>query len=337
MTDHHQHPHTRPTAPRQGSAPACATSGSRHYAARRGSRRRVVNKPEKLKVAQQFARLGVDVIEAGFPASKATSSRRHDRPRGRRPRITGLARGTERDIRTCSDAIEDAERPLAFTPSSRPPSPPGVPDRKDGGRAQTHQGVVGLAARLAAHTPGRRRVLRHRREPLQVRLPRRGVGTAISAAQPRSTCPTPWACHADGVAALIDEMYKASARPSTTSPSACTLTTIWVFHRRLAGRRRAGAGRSSAPIVGIGERAGHAAPGGDRHGPRHAAHVLQRPCNIVTTKIARRVASSRPYPVGHPGQQGGRRENAFAHEFGIHQDGVLTERPCTDQRRPTSD
>ncbi|MHB9026338.1 MAG: 2-isopropylmalate synthase [Armatimonadota bacterium] len=71
-----------------------------------------MNIEEKLEVARQLARLGVDVIEAGFPIS---SERDFEAVRliareVRGPIICGLCRATEVDIRRAADAIAPAER-----------------------------------------------------------------------------------------------------------------------------------------------------------------------------------------------------------------------------------
>ena len=65
---------------------------------------------EKLEIARQLARLGVDVIEAGFPAASpgdADAVRRiatevgNSRDNTRVPIIAGLARANASDIDTC--------------------------------------------------------------------------------------------------------------------------------------------------------------------------------------------------------------------------------------------
>ncbi len=76
-----------------------------------------LNASEKLEIAQQLVRLGVDVIEAGFPASSpgdfAAVQAIAREVKG--AVICGLARCTEADIRTCWEAIKDAERPRIHT------------------------------------------------------------------------------------------------------------------------------------------------------------------------------------------------------------------------------
>jgi 2-isopropylmalate synthase len=71
----------------------------------------------KLQVAEQLYRLGVDVIEGGFPVSSKgdleavkniakTVGRQPDAPE-----ICGLARCVKGDIEACAEAVEPAKRP----------------------------------------------------------------------------------------------------------------------------------------------------------------------------------------------------------------------------------
>src|SRR6187399_2097554 len=76
-----------------------------------------LNTAEKLEIAQQLARLGVDVIEAGFPiaspgdfqAVQAIAREVHG------PVIAGLARAHAADIERAAEAVRDAERPRVHT------------------------------------------------------------------------------------------------------------------------------------------------------------------------------------------------------------------------------
>src|SRR5438093_7081868 len=67
---------------------------------------------EKVEIAEQLARLGVDVIEAGFPASGdgefAGVSEIASSVKG--PVIAGLARVTEGDVDAAARALQSAER-----------------------------------------------------------------------------------------------------------------------------------------------------------------------------------------------------------------------------------
>lgn len=72
---------------------------------------------QKLQVAEQLYRLGVDVIEGGFPVSSKgdfESVRQIAKGVGRRPNapeICGLARCVEGDIKACGEAVKPAKRP----------------------------------------------------------------------------------------------------------------------------------------------------------------------------------------------------------------------------------
>jgi len=72
-----------------------------------------MNQPEKLRLAQQLDRLGVDVIEAGFPIASDGDfeSVKAIATVVRRPIIAGLARACEADIRRAWDALKYAARP----------------------------------------------------------------------------------------------------------------------------------------------------------------------------------------------------------------------------------
>jgi 2-isopropylmalate synthase len=76
-----------------------------------------LNTDEKVEIAQQLARLGVDVIEAGFPITSpgdheaVTQIARHVEG----PVICGLARTHKADIDAAWDAIKDSARPRIHT------------------------------------------------------------------------------------------------------------------------------------------------------------------------------------------------------------------------------
>jgi 2-isopropylmalate synthase len=71
-----------------------------------------LNKREKLEIAHALAQLGVDVIEAGFPISSPGD---FDAVKGvaenvKGPVICGLARCVNKDIEACADALAPAEK-----------------------------------------------------------------------------------------------------------------------------------------------------------------------------------------------------------------------------------
>src|SRR4051812_35031145 len=72
-----------------------------------------LNTEEKIEIAKQLAKLGVDVIEAGFPISSQGDFEAVQRI-AREVRglvIAGLARATALDVDRAWEALQDAEKP----------------------------------------------------------------------------------------------------------------------------------------------------------------------------------------------------------------------------------
>ena len=76
-----------------------------------------LNTAEKVEIAQQLARLGVDVIEAGFPITSPGDFEavREIARKVEGPTICGLARAQKGDIDSAWNAISDSERPRIHT------------------------------------------------------------------------------------------------------------------------------------------------------------------------------------------------------------------------------
>ncbi len=72
-----------------------------------------LNQEEKLEVARQLARLGVDIIEAGFPVSSPGEKKavQNIARLVKGPVICGLARAIQGDIDTAWEAVREAEKP----------------------------------------------------------------------------------------------------------------------------------------------------------------------------------------------------------------------------------
>ncbi|MGE5281943.1 MAG: 2-isopropylmalate synthase, partial [Chloroflexota bacterium] len=76
-----------------------------------------LNTAEKVEIAQQLARLGVDVIEAGFPITSPGDFEAVEAiaRQVEGPTVCGLARTHKADIDAAWSAIKDAERPRIHT------------------------------------------------------------------------------------------------------------------------------------------------------------------------------------------------------------------------------
>ena len=81
-----------------------------------------LNRAEKLEIARQLAKLGVDIIEAGFPIASPDDFEAVKAIAGeiKGPRIAGLARAMEKDIRGRLGRRQGGRRSRASTPSSAP-------------------------------------------------------------------------------------------------------------------------------------------------------------------------------------------------------------------------
>ena len=79
-----------------------------------------LNTAEKLEIAQQLARLGVDVIEAGFPIASPGDFEavRTIAREVQGPVICALARANAADIDRAWEAIRESERPRTSTSST---------------------------------------------------------------------------------------------------------------------------------------------------------------------------------------------------------------------------
>jgi len=285
---------------------------------------------EKLEVARQLARLGVDVIEAGFPAASAGDcSAVHavagevGTPDG--PVICGLARASARDIDACLRAIEPAARRRVHVFLAT--SDVHMTHKLRMSRDQVVDAVaaaVGYAsARCADVEFSPEDATRSDFEFLCEVL-----RTAIECGATTLNIP-------DTVGYATPEEYHellAGIRRSVPGVEAVVLSTHchddlgMAVANTLAGVR-AGARQVECTINGIGERAGNAAleevvmalhTRGELFGVRTPINTreIARASRLVSACTGMRVPPNKAV-VG---------ANAFAHEAGIHQDGFLKHR-----------
>ena len=96
------------------------SSLTRHCGTGEQSPGATLSSAEKLEIARQLSRLGVDVIEAGFPAASPDDLKAVQRiarevgtPDG--PTIAGLSRALEGDILAAWDGVREAAKPRIHT------------------------------------------------------------------------------------------------------------------------------------------------------------------------------------------------------------------------------
>jgi 2-isopropylmalate synthase len=286
-----------------------------------------LNATEKLEIAQQLARLGVDIIEAGFPIASPGDFEavRLIAQEVRGPVIAGLARANPADVERAWEAVRDAERPRIHTFVST--SDIHIEHQLQG----TRDDVRGLARAAVAQAKehvddvefspmdATRADVEFTAEVLQIAIDE-GATTINIADTVGYTTPDEFKRFLgrlyDLVPALRDVVLSVHCHDDLGLAVANSFAGI-----------QAGARQVECAVNGIGERAGNAA----LEEIVMLLHTRQSDIGLhtaaVTTEIARTsrlVSRLTGYPVQPNKAIIGR--NAFAHESGIHQDGILKER-----------
>jgi 2-isopropylmalate synthase len=286
-----------------------------------------LNAAEKLEIAQQLARLGVDVIEAGFPiaspgdfrAVQAIAREVHG------PVITGLARAHAADVERAAEAVKDAERPRVHTFIST--SDIHIEHQLQSTRAD----VLGQARAAVAHArslvedvefspmDATRADAEFTAEVVQAAIDE-GATTINIPDTVGYTTPAEYAGFLGRLYALVP------ALSGVVLSVHCHDDLGLAVANSLAGLQ-AGARQVECSINGIGERAGNASLEEVVMLLRTREADIGLSTQINTREIARAsrlVSRLTGYAVQPNKAIVGR--NAFVHESGIHQDGVLKER-----------
>ena len=283
---------------------------------------------EKLEIAQQLARLGVDIIEAGFPiaspgdfdAVQTIAREVHG------PVVCGLARAVPADIERCWEAIKDSERPRIHTFCS-------TSDIHIEHQMQnTREDVLGLTRASVAQArelcedvefspmDATRSEVEFIAQVLQVALDE-GASTINIPDTVGYAVPEEYAAFLTRLYELVPDLRNA------TLSTHCHNDLGLAVANSLAGAE-AGARQIECAINGIGERAGNASTEeiimalqvrGRRLGGLWTGASSQE-----ISRTSRLVSRLTGYPVQPNKAIVG--ANAFAHESGIHQDGVLKNR-----------
>ncbi len=286
-----------------------------------------LNKQEKLEIAQQLARLGVDVVEAGFPISspgdfEAVQAIAREVSG---PVICALARTSAQDIEAAWEAVRDCERPRIHTFIA-------TSDIHIERKLQTtREDVKGQVRAAVAHArelcedvefspeDGSRSDVSYMAEVIQIALDE-GATTINVPDTVGYTMPEEYA-------AMFAQLYRLVPGLHDVVVSVhCHDDLGLAVANSLAGVR-AGCRQVECAINGIGERAGNASLEEIVMLLHTREPALGLWTGVQTTEIARTsrlVSRLTGYPVQPNKAIVGR--NAFAHEAGIHQDGVLKER-----------
>lgn len=287
-----------------------------------------LNTSEKLEIAHQLARLGVDVIEAGFPATSPGDFEAVQliAREVKGPVICGLARCTESDIRTCWEAIRQAERPRIHTFIST--SDIHLAHQMHVSREHVIELTRDMVKLCASLCPDDVEFSAMDATRSDVDFLAQVLETAIQAGATTINVPdTVGYALPTEYAELMDRLYEKVPSLEHVVLSAHCHNDLGVAVANSLAAIERGASQVEVAVNGLGERAGNAALEEVAMALVTRKDILQRPCRIVTTEIARTsrmVSSFTGQAVQANKAIVGR--NAFAHESGIHQDGVLKER-----------
>jgi 2-isopropylmalate synthase len=279
---------------------------------------------EKLDLAELLEDMGVNIIEAGFPAASIGDFEavRAIAQRSKQAVICGLARSTPGDIDRCAEAVREAARPRIHTFIST--SPVHMKHKLKMGENAVLE-AVGRSVAQARNLVDDVEWSPEDATRTEWEFLLKCVDAAITAGATTINIPdTVGYTHPEEYGALIRKLIE-------TVPDSDKV--IWSTHchndlglavaNSLAGVS-AGARQVECTINGLGERAGNAALEEVVMALRVRNDTLPFNTRMDATKLAtasKMVSRITGFPVQYNKAIVGK--NAFAHESGIHQDGML--------------
>jgi len=291
-----------------------------------------MNIDEKIRMAAQLARLGVDIIEAGFPIASPGDFEavRRIATEVKGPVIAGLARITEKDIDRAADAVEPAERRCSS----------GSDIHLEHMMRISREENIRRSVKAVAHARSRVDLVEFSAQDT-TRADRNylvDLYTAVAEAG-ATTLNIP-----DTVGYTLPHDYEELIRflvenvkvPGIVFSVHCHNDLGLAVANSLAAIR-AGARQVECTVNGIGERAGNCSLEEIAMALRVHAKGTGIDTGIVSTEIwstSRLLTSITGVPVQPNKAIVG--ANAFAHESGIHQDGVLKARATYEIMTPES-
>ena len=290
---------------------------------------------EKLEIAQMLDEMGVDIIEAGFPiASEGDFAAVSDiAKQAQNAVICGLSRANFKDIDRCWEAVKHAKRPRIHTFIGTSPLHRAIPNLDMDQMAERIHDCVTHARNLCDNVQwSSMDATRTEWEFLK-----RTVDIAIKAGATTINIPdtvgyTAPVESADLIRRLIAEVDGADEVIFATH---CHNDLGMATANSLAAVE-GGARQIECTINGLGERAGNTALEEVVMAMKVRSDIMPYHSNVDSQKImaiSRRVSTVSGFPVQFNKAIVGK--NAFAHESGIHQDGMLKNAETFEIMRPT--
>jgi 2-isopropylmalate synthase len=279
---------------------------------------------EKLEVAELLDQMGIDIIEAGFPiASEGDFAAVHEiAKRTKKAVVCGLSRAAFKDIDRCAEAIKPAERKRIHTFLSTSPVHMKYKLQKE--PHEVYEMVIAQVSRARNYTDD---VEWSSEDGTRTEFDFlcRCIEGAIKVGATTINVP-------DTVGYTVPEEYFALIQRLRENVPNSDLARFSVHCHNDLGMAvanslagvRAGARQIECTLNGIGERAGNAALEEVVMAMKVRNDVLPYWTGVDSTMLTRAsklVAAVTSFPVQYNKAIVGR--NAFAHESGIHQDGML--------------
>ncbi len=289
---------------------------------------------EKLQIAELLDQMGVDIIEAGFPiASDGDFEAVSEIAKlARSAVICGLARANQKDIDRCWEAVRHARRPRIHTFIGTSPLHRAIPNLDMDQMAERIHETVTHARNLCDNvqwSPMDATRTEHDYLCRVVEIAIKAGATTINI--PDTVGYTAPRESADLIRMLIERVPGADEVVFATH---CHNDLGMATANALAAVE-AGARQIECTINGLGERAGNTALEEVVMAMKVRHDIMPYRTGIDTTKImqaSRLVATVSGFPVQFNKAIVGK--NAFAHESGIHQDGMLKNAETFEIMRP---
>ena len=289
---------------------------------------------EKLEIADLLDEMGVDIIEAGFPIASDGDFEavRAIACKTKVASICGLARANFSDIDRCWEAVRLARRPRIHTFIGTSPLHRAIPNLTMDEMAEKINQTVTYARNLCDDVQWSPMDATRTEQDYLCRV----IEIAIKAGATTINIPDTVGYTAPKessnlIAMLIDKVPGADSIIFATH---CHNDLGMATANSLAAVE-AGARQIECTINGLGERAGNTALEEVVMATKVRSDILPYRTRIDSTKlmnISRRVATISGFPVQFNKAIVGK--NAFAHESGIHQDGMLKNSKTFEIMRP---
>ncbi len=289
---------------------------------------------EKLEIAGLLDEMGVDIIEAGFPIASEGDFQAVSEiaRRAKNATICGLARANIKDIDRCWEAVKHARSPRIHTFIGTSPLHRAIPNLDMDQMAERIHDTVTHARNLCDNVQWSPMDATRTEHDYLCRV----VEIAIKAGATTINIPDTvgYTAPRESAALIAMLLARVPGAEGVVFATHCHNDLGMATANALAAVE-AGARQIECTINGLGERAGNTALEEVVMAMKVRNDILPYRTGIDTTKImnlSRRVASVAGFPVQFNKAIVGK--NAFLHESGIHQDGVLKNVETFEIMRP---